>query len=138
MRRPIIALVVIFLSFGLGLWVVIYDAYVMPPEKRERDPNHERTYRACVNYGIALREAGKYDEALVNFSWAHHNAPHGSRTWMISTVNLAMCCEILGFDEAADTYYAKAGKFCTLSNNMRTAGAWRRMRRQIEEENEDA
>ena len=134
MRRPIIALACIFICFGVGLFVVVYDGFISPPEKMERDPHHERTYRAPVNYGIALREAGEYDKALTNFSWVHHNAPHGSRTWMLATVNLAMCCEILGFHEAADKYYRDTGKFCNLANNMRTAGAWRNMRREMEKE----
>jgi len=136
MRRPLISLACIFISFGVCLFVIIYDGFIRPPEKMERNPHHEQTYRAPVNYGIALREAGEYDKALVNFSLVHHNAPHGSRTWMLATINLAMCCEILGFTEAADTYYAQAGKFCTLSNNMRTAGAWRNMRREIENANQ--
>jgi len=43
-----------------------------------------------------------------------------------------MCCEVLGYQEEADKYYCLAGKFCNLANNMRTGGAWRRMREQIE------
>ena len=135
MRRPVISLVAIFAVFAGVLLYIIYDGFIMPPEKRPCDPDQWQTYRLYVNLGIAEREAGEYSKALVNFSWAHHNAPHGSRIWMIATINLAMCCEILGNDEAAGRYYAEAGKFCNLSNNMRTAGAWRKMRREIEAKN---
>ena len=138
MRRQFISLACIFVCFGVGLWVIIDDGFINPPEKMERDPDQWQTYRPFVNLGIAQREAGQYAEALVNFSWAHHKAPHGSRIWMIATINLAMCCEVMGQVEAADRYYAKAGKFCTLSNSMRTGGHWRKMRRQIERENKDA
>ena len=136
MRRPVISLVVIFAVAAIGLWVVIYDGFISPPEKMERDPDQWQTYRAYVNHGIAARDAGKYSEAITSLLYTHQNAPHSSKIWLVSTVNLAMCCEVLGQYKSADSYYMQAGKFCNLANNMRTAGAWRRMRREIEENNE--
>jgi len=135
MRRQFIALACIFITLGAILWVIIYDGYVRPPEKMERDPDSWQTYRAYVNHGIAAREAGEYGEAMKSLLYAYQNAPHSSRMWLIATVNLGMCCEVLGQDEVADKYYRDAGKFCTLANNMRTGGAWRRMRMQVVEEN---
>ena len=107
MRRPLISLVCILAALGLGLWVGIYDAVIRPPEKMERDPGQQQTYRVNVNLGIAQREAGKYSKALTNFLCAHQNAPHSSRIWLTATINLAMCCEILGQDESADSIDAK-------------------------------
>ena len=116
----------------LGL-LVFTDVIARHPENIERDPDNWRTYRAHINHGIAAREAGNYSAAITSLMYANINAPKPSRSWMIATINLAMCCEVLGQDAAADAYYRDAGKFCTLSNNMRTGGAWRKMRNEIEE-----
>jgi len=129
MRSVLVALLCVGL---LGLII----SFNPDPATKERDPDSWQTYRAYVNHGIAAREAGEYNEALTSLYYAHHSAPHNSRIWLIATINLAMCCEVLGQDKSADYYYLQAGKFCTLSNNMRTAGTWRKLRRKIEEKNE--
>jgi len=125
MRSALVALICVTL---LGLIVFATPDHA----KMERDPSQEQTYRAYVNHGIAAREAGHYSEALTSLLYAHKNAPHSSKVWLTATINLAMCCEVLGNVEAADRYYLEAGKFCVLSNHMRTVGAWRKMRRKIE------
>jgi len=119
----------------LGL-LLFTDTVAPRPEGLERDPDDWRVYRAYVNKGIAAREAGKHSEALSALMYAHLNAPKASRTWLIATINLAMCCEVLGHEDAADKYYRDAGKFCPLANNMRDAGDWRALRRKIEEDSD--
>ena len=131
MLRPLIVLACIFVC-GFS---VIYDGFVKAPERMQRNPDNWQTYRCYVNHGIAAREAGHYNEALTSLLYAYQNLRRGDRSWLSATVNLAMCCEVLGQGEAADRYYMEAGKFCNLANNMRTAGAWRKMRREIEEKN---
>jgi len=129
MRAVLVALISVTL---LGLLCSMADTS-RHPSNLQRDPDNWRTYRAHVNHGIAAREKGHYKEAISSFRYAYENAPKHTPFWARATLNLAMCNEVLENDEEADKYYRDAGKFCTLSNQMRTAGAWKRMRLEREE-----
>lgn len=130
-RRNIILTLAVAGVVGFAVWAT------PDPSSLPRDPHVAPTYRAYVNHGLYAVRDGKYDDALKSLLYVHENCPHfngykaDNRIWLIATIHLAVCCEELGLHDQAEGYYAQAGRFSNMANNIRSGNAWRRMRRQM-------